>query len=133
MTIIDSPLAARVGISATLGVSGYVHANLYVDSYRYIPTIGPSFLLQASLSFALAVLILAGGPWWLKVAAAALSFGALGAFALSRTIGVFGFTEIGWQPTPYAAVAVIAEALTLVLCAVVLVGARRRRTHPSMI
>ena len=133
MTFTDIRLAAPAGISATLIVSGYVHAHLYVDSYRYIPTIGPSFLLQASLSFALAVLILAGGPWWLRAAAGGLSIGALAAFVLSRTVGLFGFTEIGWEPTPYAAVAVIAEALTLMLCAVVLVGARRGRTHPSMI
>jgi hypothetical protein len=133
MRLTDTRLAVRAGITATLIVSGYVHAHLYVDSYRYIPTIGPSFLLQASLSFALAVLVLAGGPWWLRAAAGALSFGALAAFALSRTIGIFGFTEIGWEPTPYAAIAVTAEALTLVLCAVALVDARRRRTHPSMI
>jgi hypothetical protein len=133
MTLNDTRLAARAGISATLGVSGYVHAHLYVDSYRFIPTVGPSFLLHASLSCALAVLVLADGPRWLRGAAGGLSIGALAAFVLSRTVGLFGFTEIGWEPTPYAAVAVIAEALTLMLCAVALVGGCRGRTHPSMI
>jgi hypothetical protein len=133
MTLNDTRLAVRAGISVTLIVSGYVHAYLYVDGYRSIPAIGPSFLLQASLSFALAVLILAGGPWWLTAAAAALALGALAAFALSRTVGVFGFTEVGWQPTPYGALAVIAEVLTMVLGAAMLIRARTNRTHPSMI
>lgn len=125
MTFSATHLALRVGISLSLAVSGYVHAYLYVDSYRHIPTIGTAFLLQASLSFALAVVILAGGPWWLHAGAAALAIGALTAFALSRVTGVFGFTEIGWEP-PYGPLAVIAELLTLALCAAVLVGARTR-------
>lgn len=133
MTRTATQLAIRAGIAVNLAISGYVHAHLYLDSYRHIPTIGPAFLVQASLSFALAVLILAGGPSWLNGAAAALMFGALAAFALSRTTGLFGFTEIGWQPTPYAAFAMISEVLTLALCAAVLIGARRRTTHPSMI
>jgi hypothetical protein len=127
MTFTGAELSARVGISASLAVSGIVHAYLYVDSYRHIPMIGPSFLMQASLSCALAVLILVGGPGWLRVAAAALAVGALIAFGLSRTVGVLGFIEIGWDPAPYALVSVIAEIVTLVLCAVWWIGARRLR------
>jgi hypothetical protein len=132
MKLTATELAVRVGISASLAVSGAIHAYLYIDSYRHIPAIGPSFLLQASISCALAVLILVGGPGWLRVAAAGLAVGALGAFALSRTIGLFGFTELGWEPTPYAAVSVIAEIVTVVLCAAWLVGVRRPlATSPS--
>ena len=90
----------RVGIGATLAVSGVIHAYLYVHGYRYIPTIGPAFLLQASVFCALAVLILAGGPDWLRWAGGVASVAALVAFALSRTVGLFGFTERGWQPSP---------------------------------
>ena len=43
------PWWLRVGIGATLAVSGVIHAYLYVHGYRYIPTIGPAFLLQASV------------------------------------------------------------------------------------
>ncbi len=127
MTFTGIELPTRVGISASLAVGGIVHAYLYVDSYRHIPAIGPSFLMQASLSCALAVLIVVGGPGWLRVAAAALAVGALIAFALSRTVGVFGFIEIGWAPAPYAAVSVIAEIVTLVLCAAWWMIARRAR------
>jgi hypothetical protein len=42
------------------------------------------------------------------------------AFALSRTVGVFGFSERGWDPSPYAAVSVGAEAVTVLLWAAVL-------------
>lgn len=110
-------LLLRIGIAATLAVSGYIHADLYGSGYRYIHLIGPAFLLQAAASFAIAILLLAGGPWTLRVAAAALSVGALVAFGLSRTVGFFGFTERGWQPAPQAAIGVAAELATLVLCA----------------
>jgi hypothetical protein len=110
-------LALRIAISSTLAVSGVIHAYLYVNSYRFIPTVGAGFLLQASIFCALAVLILVGAPRWFDWIAAILSAGALIAFALSRTVGLFGFTERGWQPYPEAALAVIAEVLTVVLVA----------------
>lgn len=120
-------VSARVGISTSLAVSGVIHAYLYIDGYRDIPTIGTSFLLQSSLSCALAVLIIAGGPGWLRVTAAAPAVGALVGFALSRTVGVSGFVEIGWDPAPYALGSVIAEIVTLVLCALWCIGVRRAR------
>ncbi len=112
-----SRLVVRVGISATLAVSGVIHAYLYAHGYSHIPTIGPAFLLQAIVFCALALLILAGGPDWLRWAGALLSVAALVGFALSRTVGLSGFTERGWQPSPQAAVSVIAEVLTVVLVA----------------
>ena len=64
-------LLLRVAISASVAVSGVVHAYLYTNGYRDIPTVGPAFLLQGSVFCALAVLILVGGPAWLQLAAAA--------------------------------------------------------------
>ena len=115
MTITD--LATRIALSASLAASGVVHAYLYVDGYRGIPTVGPAFLLQGSAFCALAVLILVGGPAWLRLAAAIGAAGSLVAFALSRTAGLFGFTETGWQPAPYAMISVVAEVLTILLVA----------------
>ncbi|MFC9439484.1 hypothetical protein [Nocardia sp. NPDC057030] len=123
-------LLLRAGISVGLAVSGYLHADLYAHGYRYIHLIGPSFLLQAAASFALALVLLLG-PWTLRVAAALLAVGALTAFVLSRTTGLFGFSEIGWQPTPQAALSVIAEATTLVLCVVSLLMLRQRIAEPA--
>lgn len=133
MTI--TKLAMRVAISASLAVSGFVHAYLYIDGYRDIPTVGPAFLLQGGAFCALAVLILGGGPAWLRLAAAAGAAASLAAFALSRTVGLFGFTETGWQPTPYAMLAVASEVLTVLLVAATAVRRRpvprRRAAGPS--
>lgn len=115
----------RIGISAATAVSGISHAYLYVHGYQHIPTIGAAFVLQASVSFAVAVLILIGGPEWLAWAAAILAGGALTAFALSRTVGLLGFSERGWQPSPHAAVSVVAELLTVGLWVGYLVSRRR--------
>jgi hypothetical protein len=115
MTIAN--LATRIALSASLAVSGFVHAYLYVDGYRDIPAIGPAFLLQGSAFCALAVLILVGGPAWLRLAAGVGAAGSLIAFALSRSAGLFGFTETGWQPAPYAMISVVAEVLTILLVA----------------
>jgi len=123
MTIVN--LTVRAAIGASVAVSGVVHAYLYADGYRDIPTVGTAFLLQSSVFCALAALILAGGPAWLRLVAAAGAAASLVAFALSRTVGLFGFTETGWQPAPYAMISVIAEIVTVVLVAATAV---RRRT-----
>jgi hypothetical protein len=122
MTITN--LATRIALSASLAISGVVHAYLYVDGYRDIPTVGPGFLVQGSAFCALAVLILAGGPAWLRLAAAIGAAGSLIAFALSRTVGLFGFTETGWQPTPYAMISVVTEVVTVLLVGAAFVRAR---------
>jgi hypothetical protein len=121
----------RLAMGLAVAASGISHAYLYVHGYHHIPMIGPAFLVQAGVSFALALLIVIGGPGWLQWAAAALASGALAAFALSRTVGLFGFSETGWQPSPHAAISVIAEALTVGLWAVSVVGYRRARAPQS--
>jgi hypothetical protein len=119
-------IALRLGIAGSLAVSGLGHAYLYIHGYRHIPTIGTAFLLQASASLAVAILLAVGGPGWLRWVAAALAAGSLGAFGLSRTTGLFGFLESGWEPAPHAAISVIAELLTVLLCAAWLLLGRYR-------
>jgi hypothetical protein len=114
----------RLGLALSLAVSAASHSYLYVHGYQHIPKIGTGFLIQASVLYALAVLILVGGPGWLRWAAAAVAGGSLIAFALSRTVGLFGFTEVGWEPSPYAASSVVAEVVTVLLWAGGLVGWR---------
>jgi hypothetical protein len=125
----------RLGLAVSLAVSAYSHAYLYIHGYQHIPMIGTAFLVQASVSFSLALVIVAGGPGWLQWAAAAVAGGSLVAFALSRTVGVFGFLEHGWDPAPHAAISVAAEVLTVVLWAGGLVRAsalvRRPRPVPA--
>ena len=108
-------ILVRLGLAASLIISAASHAYLYVHGYQHIPDIGPAFMAQASLSFAIALLILVGGPAWLRWAGAAVAAGSLVAFVLSRTVGLSGFSERGWEPAPYAAVSVAAEVVTVVL------------------
>lgn len=105
----------QAAAAAALATSGYIHAQLYVTGYRFIHVVGVLFLLQASASFALAALLLVGGPVYLRLAAAGAAAGALGGFAASRTVGVFGFTERGWQPSPQSLLSVLVEVATLAL------------------
>jgi|GEM_PF-819198 hypothetical protein len=125
-------LAVRIGIGATLIVSGVVHAYLYIHGYQYIPTIGTAFLLQASVFCALGVLVLVGGPDWLSWGGAALSVAAVIAFALSRTVGLLGFTEHGWEP-PYGPVSVIAQMVTVVLVAAAVLASRRAASRATRV
>lgn len=106
----------NLGIAAGLLVSAASHGYLYLHGYRHIPAVGPGFLVLTSGFGALAVLILIGGPRWLRTAALLGSLGALGAFAMSRTVGLRGFVEHGWQPAPHALISVLAEVATVVLC-----------------
>jgi hypothetical protein len=119
-------ILVRLGLAVSLTISAASHAYLYVHGYRHIPTIGTAFLVQASLSFAVALLIVIGGPGWLRWAGATLAAGSLIAFVLSRTIGLSGFLERGWDPAPYAAVSVMAEVLTVALWATALAVSRDR-------
>ncbi|MFJ2189182.1 DUF6529 family protein [Kitasatospora sp. NPDC087861] len=118
MTIRSLPaLALRLVLAAALAVSGYIHAQLYIDGYRFVHVIGSLFLLQASAAFAVAALLLLGAPLLLRIAAAAIAVGALAGFTASRTSGLFGFSEDGLQPAPQALLSIIAEVLTLLVVA----------------
>ena len=75
----------------------------------------------------LAILIAVGGPSWRQWAAGLGALGSLVAFALSREVGIFGVVEHGWEPAPGVLVSVIAEVLTVVLCAAAVLTARGAR------
>lgn len=112
----------RLALALAVAASAISHAYLYIHGYQHIPMIGTAFLIQAGASFSLALLIAVGGPRWLQWAAAAVAGGSLVAFVLSRTIGLHGFSERGWEPSPHAAISVAAEVLTVLLWASALVG-----------
>ena len=122
-----------LGIAAALLVTAASHGYLYVHGYQHIAYVGPGFLALASVCAALAVLIALGGPWWLRAAAFAVSLGALVAFVLSRTVGLMGFVERGWQPAPHAVISVAAEVLAVLLCAVALRQPKKMQVGSSLI
>jgi len=116
-----SPVAARlirITAAVCLAISGYLHAYLYDHGYRVIPRVGTAFLFQASASLAVALLLPFTGLVLLRLTAAGLAGGALVAFVMSRTIGVFGFVEHGLQPAPQALISIIVETATLFALAV---------------
>ncbi|MEO7195491.1 MAG: hypothetical protein ABIZ05_11825 [Pseudonocardiaceae bacterium] len=124
---------SRVGAAGCLAASGVIHAQLYLQGYRVIPEVGPAFLLQASGSLAVALLLLltpaaiprlAAAGAIPQLVAAGLAAGALGGFVLSRTRGIFGFIEYGLQPAPQALISVIVELATLGLLAAELLASR---------
>ena len=112
------PLLIRLAVAATVTESGYLHAKLYVNGYRFIPHIGVMFLLQSSVSFAVAALLLLGAPPVMQLAAGGTALGALSGFTLSRTTGLWGFSERGFQPHPDALLSVLSELATLALLAI---------------
>jgi hypothetical protein len=124
---VPAALPFRIATAVCLATGGYLHAQLYLHGYRAIPVVGPSFLLQASGSFAVACLLLVAAPTILLLAAAGLSAGALVGFVLSRTVGVFGFLERGLNPAPQALLSLIFEIATLAL----LLLARRPSPAPA--
>ena len=110
-------MIVRYCIAAATATSGYLHADLYIHGYRYVDWIGPMFLVQAAGSFAVTVLLLVTDTAIPQLGAAGLAGGALVGFVLSRTVGILGFTERGWQPAPQAALTVLTEMVTLLLLA----------------
>jgi hypothetical protein len=120
-----------------IAAGGYVHLCLYRHGYRTIPKIGVGFLLTviASGVLSLGLVALRGDANRLaRLAGLALSAGTLVAFAVSRTpAGLFDFREVGFHPSPQAALAVITEgsALLLLLTTFVMENAslHPRRVH----
>ena len=126
------------GLSALLiAAGGYVHLCLYRHGYRTIPKIGVGFLLTVIASGVLSfgIVVLRGDANRLaRLAGLALSAGTLVAFAVSRTpAGLFNFREVGFHPSPQAALAVITEggALLVLLATFVMESAspHPRRVH----
>ena len=115
-----------------MAASGYIHLDLYLNNgYRHLPKLGTAFLIQEAGSFAVALLLILSGSVVLRLLAAGLEAGALLGFALSRTVGVFGFTEHGLNPAPQALLSIVVEIAALVVLAVplavVVVQYSRRR------
>ena len=111
-------LVLRLVLAACVAGTGWVHTDLYLNGYRSIHVIGPSFLLTGAGSFAVAALLIFSNSPVLRVLAAGLVAGALFGFTLSRTVGFFGFTETGLNPAPQALLSLLFEVGALALVAV---------------
>ena len=136
------PSLLLIGAAGVL-VSGFVHFRLYFDGgYRGI---APESFAGITISRAFAVNALAGFliAWALVVsvrvprlaplaalAGAAFAAGTLGAYALSRTVGILGFEESA--TTTDAVLGAIAEVVALVaLGAWIVTGLRSPAPSPA--
>jgi predicted lipoprotein with Yx(FWY)xxD motif len=94
----------RLTGAGLLVATAAMHLDLYLTGYRTIPTIGPLFLFQVIVGFALALAILAapftpvtrrpGIDAAIAVAGAGFAIATLGGYLLTVWVGLFGFREI---------------------------------------
>jgi hypothetical protein len=89
--------AAETSLSVVIAlavlVSGAVHLDLWLEGYRFIPLIGPLFLLNAAAALFIATALLWPGGMLVILLAAGFGASTLAAFLLSATVGFLGFTE----------------------------------------
>ncbi|HKN92429.1 MAG TPA: hypothetical protein VJ622_19390 [Acidimicrobiia bacterium] len=111
------PVALPLAAAGLLAAGGWVHWCLYRHGYRYIPAIGPLFMLNALSSLTLAVLVALRRELLVRVAGLLLAGASLAAFVASRTVGLLSFRERGLQPAPQAPMVLAVEVLALVVLA----------------
>lgn len=99
---------AVLGLAAVaVGVGGWEHAYLYHRGYDDIDWIGPAFLVNAVGSLVAILLLLARRPGPFVVLSLLISVGSLIAIVLTRTTGLFGFEESGYDSR--AVLTIVAE------------------------
>lgn len=118
----------RLVAALALLVGGLVHLELYFrGGYRSFPdaNLGRSFLLNGVASVLVAAVLLMRRDVIVRLAGIAVAVGTLIAFYLTRQTdtGIFGFTEKGFEPSPQAAIALIAELVAVVVLLASLVPA----------
>jgi len=121
-------LLLRVAGALLLAAIAWVHADLWLDGYRDIPTIGWLFALDVVGAAVLAVAVLLAPLRFLGLAAlagAALAAGTAAGLLLTTQVEVFGFQES--LEAPNARLSLWLEgAATVVLLALAALAARRR-------
>ena len=106
-------------------VGGAIHLRLNLDDYGS-DDILTAFALNALASALVAAYLVLRRDTTGPLAGLALSIGSLAAFVMSRRgDGILGFREVGWNPSPEAALTVIVEVAAVVVLALTLVEVRR--------
>jgi plastocyanin len=125
-------VAMRVIAAAAILVGGLVHLDLYFRyGYRDFPNanLGRSFVANGIASVIVAAALLLRREAIIRLIGIVLAAGTLVAFFMSRHLdkGIFGFTEKGWEPSPQATIAFVAEVVAIVVLAASFVPALRWR------
>jgi len=122
---------SRLAATAFVLLGGLVHLQLWRSGYRGIPYVGPSFLANVGVSSVLAVAVFALHDRRVDLAGIVFSVASLGALVMSRTVGLFGFTERAW--TLQAQRASAAEIGAVVALLAVLAATRLRPPVPASV
>lgn len=109
----------RIVAAVAVLVSAAVHLKLWLDGYRDIKVIGPSFMLNAVAGLVIAVLTVTWRHWLPLLATVGFGAATLGAFVISATVGLFGVHErwTGGAVLTAATAEVVAIAVGLALLA----------------
>lgn len=123
--------AGTVTGAALVATSGAIHLDLWLGTYRYIPTIGPLFVFQAAAALASSGALLA----WRRLATAAVSLvlmaATAGGYLISVNAGLFGFTDTFSAPLGVASLAVEAAAVLVLAGTAVLARPWRPAPRPG--
>ena len=107
---------------------GIIHLNLWTSGYRHIPNIGPMFMANFLASIALAAAVMTSSRAGVAIVGITFAAGSLTALVLSRTVGVFGFSEAIW--TTQAVKTLASEVGAIVALGSILI--MQRRTAPAV-
>ena len=116
---------ARSIAAVLILAGGAVHLQLWRGGYRGIPRIGPWFMANVIISAVLAVALMVRNDARVALAGVIFSLASLGALVMSRTIGIFGFTERAWTTSVVRATA--AEVGAVLFLTVILALRRSSR------
>jgi hypothetical protein len=115
--------AAQCYLAAVaIAIGGYVHLVLYRRSYHAIPHIGALFAFDIIVAAGITMALLTRHDTPSILGALAHTASAVAGFALSRTVGLWGFKESGFTPSPHAAIALAAEIVAFVVLVWATVG-----------
>jgi hypothetical protein len=116
---------ARLVAAVLILAGGAVHLQLWRGGYRGIPRIGPWFMANVIISVLLAVALLVRDDARVALAGVAFSLASLGALVMSRTVGIFGFTEKTWTASVVRATGAEVGAILVLALILALRGSRQ--------
>lgn len=126
LAVTATALLRVVGVGL-LATNAWIHAYLWDVGYRFIPSIGTLFLLDAIAASALSLAVLGFPRRWLAVAAAVgalLELGTIGGLIVTTLHGLLGFVE-STRATLYWQSAITETAGTVVLTLLAALAYRR--------
>ncbi len=125
----------RIGGAIALLVAGLVHLDLYFGGYRSagtVPGFGRSIMFDAIAFGVVAVAVAARREWYVRGAGIALALGTLAGFWYTHSgHTMLGFESDGLEPSPQAAIALVAEILAVVLIAATFIPSIAASDEPA--